>query len=68
MLEVEKRAPAEVLPIFGGKDLGQATELLSKAIPPITVSDVLSSRCFDADAEFVEEAEFRLGEGLLKEL
>jgi hypothetical protein len=66
--ERERKSGRNVLPIFGGKDLSRATELFAQAIQFGTVEGVIRGSCLDSDDNFTTQAEFLLGEELLREL
>lgn len=67
-LAIREMTGTKIMPAFGGKNLGRATELLAQAIRPVTVWDRTGAKELYCDAEFVATAEYRIGASLLQEL
>lgn len=65
-IKTRMKSPQQLVPVFGGKDMSKATELLRKSVPVITAEDVLYGKSLDAEPDFVMAGRLWLGEELLK--
>lgn len=67
-LAAQEETGVRIMPAFGGKNLDEATEVLARAIRPVTSSERCESKELYADAEFITTAEYRVGASLLEYL